>query len=127
VTLPFSVRSVQPVLAELDRESEEAAASLGASSTAVLRRIILPSLAPSMLAGAGLAFARAVGEFGSVVLISGNIPFKTEVASSWIFSLSQSDDLSGAAAVSVVLVAIALVVLVAIGLLRRRFAVGEAI
>jgi sulfate transport system permease protein len=80
-----------------------------------------------MLAGAGLAFARAVGEFGSVVLISGNIPFKTEVASSWIFSLSQSDDLSGAAAVSVVLVAIALVVLVAIGLLRRRFAVGEAI
>lgn len=127
VTLPFSVRSVQPVLAELDRESEEAAASLGASSTAVLRRIILPSLAPSMLAGAGLAFARAVGEFGSVVLISGNIPFKTEVASSWIFSLSQSDDLSGAAAISVVLVAIALVVLVAIGLLRRRFAVGEAI
>ena len=74
-----------------------------------------------MLAGAGLAFARAIGEFGSVVLISGNLPFKTEVASSWIYSLSQSDDLSSAAAVSVVLIAIALGVLVGIGLLRRRF------
>ena len=74
VTLPFSVRSVQPVLAELDRETEEAAASLGASSGRVLWRIILPSLAPAMLAGAGLAFARAVGEYGSVVLISGNVP-----------------------------------------------------
>ncbi len=95
VTLPFCVRSVQPVLAELDAETEEAAASLGASRRQVLRRIILPSVLPSVLAGAGLAFARAVGEFGSVVLISGNIPFKTEVASSWIYSLSQSDDLPG--------------------------------
>lgn len=127
VTLPFSVRSVQPVLAELDRETEEAAASLGASSAGVLRRVILPGLAPAMLAGAGLAFARAVGEFGSVVLISGNVPFKTEVASSWIYSLSQSDDLSAAAAISVVLVAIALTVLLGIGLLRRRLAISEAI
>jgi sulfate transport system permease protein len=126
VTLPFSVRSVQPVLAELDRETEEAAASLGATPAAVLRRVILPGLAPAMLAGAGLAFARALGEFGSVVLISGNIPFKTEVASSWIYSLSQSDDLSGAAAISVVLVATALVVLVGIGFLRRRFDISEA-
>ena len=127
VTLPFSVRSVQPVLAELDREAEEAAASLGASPRAVIRRIVLPSIAPAMLAGAGLAFARAVGEYGSVVLISGNLPFKTEVASSWIYNLSQSDDLQGAAAVSVVLVVIALVVLSAIGMLRRRFNVGEAV
>ncbi len=127
VTLPFSVRSVQPVLAELDRETEEAAASLGASSGRVLWRIILPSLAPAMLAGAGLAFARAIGEYGSVVLISGNVPFKTEVSSSWIFSLSQSDQLGAAAAVSVVLVAIALAVLLLIGLLRRRFDVSEAI
>ena len=126
VTLPFSVRSVQPVLAELDRETEEAAASLGAGPATVLRRVILPGLAPAMLAGAGLAFARALGEFGSVVLISGNIPFKTEVASSWIYSLSQSDDLSGAAAISVVLVAIALVVLIGFGFLRRRFDIGEA-
>ena len=108
VTLPFSVRSVQPVLAELDREAEEAAASLGASPARVLRRIVLPSIAPAMLAGAGLAFARAVGEFGSVVLISGNLPFKTEVASSWIYSLSQSDALPAAAAVSVVLIVISL-------------------
>jgi sulfate/thiosulfate transport system permease protein len=127
VTLPFAVRSVQPVLAEFDREAEEAAASLGASPTVVLRRIILPSIAPAMLAGAGLAFARAVGEFGSVVLISGNLPFKTEVASSWIYSLSQSDELGAAAAVSVVLIVIALAVLLGIGALRRRFDISEAI
>jgi sulfate transport system permease protein len=127
VTLPFSVRSVQPVLAELDVETEEAAASLGASSGRVLWRIILPSLAPAMLAGAGLAFARAMGEFGSVVLISGNVPFKTEVASSWIYSLSQSDDLSAAAAISIVLVGTALVVLLGIGLLRRHFDISESV
>jgi sulfate/thiosulfate transport system permease protein len=127
VTLPFSVRSVQPVLAELDREVEEAASSLGASSSVVLWRIILPGLAPAMLAGAGLAFARAVGEFGSVVLISGNLPFKTEVASSWIYSLSQSDELTQAAAISVVLVAVALLVLLGIGVLRRHFDISEAI
>jgi sulfate transport system permease protein len=127
VTLPFCVRSVQPVLAELDAETEEAAASLGASRGQVLRRVIVPSLLPSVLAGAGLAFARAVGEFGSVVLISGNLPFKTEVASSWIFSLSQSDDLPAASAVSIVLVAISLLVLLGIGWARRRFDVPETI
>ncbi len=127
VTLPFCVRSVQPVLAELDAEIEEAAASLGASPRQVLRRVVLPSILPAVLAGAGLAFARAVGEFGSVVLISTNIPFKTEVASSWIYSLSQSGDLPGASAVSVVLVAISLVVLVGIGWARRRFHISEAV
>lgn len=121
VTLPFCVRSVQPVLAELDRETEEAAASLGASPAGVLRRVVLPGLAPAMLSGAGLAFARAVGEFGSVVLISGNLPFKTQVASAWIYNLSQSDDLQAAAAVSTVLIAAALVVLAVIGAVRRRF------
>jgi len=126
VTLPFCVRSIQPVLAEMDRETEEAAASLGATPAGVLRRVVLPGVAPAMLAGAGLAFARAIGEFGSVVLISGNLPFKTEVSSSWIYSLSQSNQLSAAAAVSVVLIAVALVVLTAIGLLRRRFGVAEA-
>jgi len=130
VTLPFCVRSVQPVLAELDAETEEAAASLGASRRQVLRRVILPSVVPSVLAGAGLAFARAVGEFGSVVLISGNLPFKTEVASSWIYSLTQSDTpdaFSAASAVSVVLIAISLLVLVGIGWVRRRFEVPETI
>jgi sulfate transport system permease protein len=130
VTLPFCVRSVQPVLAELDAETEEAAASLGATHRQVLRRVILPSVLPAALAGAGLAFARAVGEFGSVVLISGNLPFKTEVASSWIYSLTQSgapNALPAASAVSVVLIAISLLVLVAIGWARRRFEVPETI
>ncbi len=127
VTLPFCVRSVQPVLAELDAEIEEAAESLGATRRQVLRRVLLPSLVPSVLAGAGLAFARAVGEFGSVVLISGNLPFKTEVASSWIFSLSQSGDLPAASAVSIVLVLISLIVLLAIGWTRRRFDITEKV
>jgi sulfate/thiosulfate transport system permease protein len=127
VTLPFCVRSVQPVLAELDAETEEAAASLGATRRQVLGRIVLPSLLPSVLAGAGLAFARAVGEYGSIVLISGNLPFKTELASSYIFGLSQSDDLQGASAVSIVLVAIALAVLVALGWARRRFDIPETV
>jgi sulfate transport system permease protein len=127
VTLPFCVRSVQPVLAELDAEIEEAAESLGATRRQVLRRVILPSIVPSVLAGAGLAFARAVGEFGSVVLISGNLPFKTEVASSWIFSLSQSGDLPAASAVSIVLVLISLIVLLAIGWTRRRFDITEKV
>ena len=127
VTLPFCVRSVQPVLAELDAEVEDAASSLGATRRQVLRRILLPSVLPAVLAGAGLAFARTVGEFGSVVLISGNIPFKTEVASSWIFSLSQSDALPAASAVSIVLVTISLLVLLGIGWARRRFDVPETV
>jgi sulfate transport system permease protein len=126
VTLPFCVRSVQPVLAELDAETEDAAASLGATRRQVLFRVILPSVLPSVLAGAGLAFARAVGEFGSIVLISGGIP-KTEVSSAYIFGLAQSDDFTGAAAVSIVLVAIALVVLLAIGWARRRFDIPDTI
>jgi sulfate transport system permease protein len=127
VTLPFCVRSVQPVLAELDAEIEEAASSLGATRRQVLGRIVLPSILPSVLAGAGLAFARAVGEFGSVVLISNNIPFKTQVASSWIYGLTQSDDLPQASAVSITLVAIALIVLLAIGWVRRRFDIPETV
>ena len=127
VTLPFCVRSVQPVLAELDAEIEEAAESLGATRRQVLRRILLPAILPSVLAGAGLAFARAVGEFGSVVLISGNLPFKTEVASSYIYSLSQGGNLPAASAVSVVLVLISLAVLLAIGFARRRFDVPDKV
>src|SRR5207302_5562600 len=84
VTLPFVVRTVQPVLIELDREMEEAAASLGASRFMTFRRVVLPNILPAILSGVALAFARAVGEFGSVVLVSGNVPFKTEVASVYI-------------------------------------------
>jgi len=120
VTLPFVVRAVQPVLLELDREMEQAAESLGASSFTVFRRIILPNLLPAILAGGGLAFARAIGEFGSLVLITGNLPFKTEAASYFIFSRVESDDPVGAAAVSVVLLVTALVVLLIFGWLSKR-------
>jgi sulfate transport system permease protein len=120
VTLPFVVRAVQPVLLELDRDMEEAAESLGARRPTVVRRIILPSLTPAILAGSALGFARAVGEFGSLVLLTGNIPFKTQAASVFIFSQVESDDVTGAAAVSVVLLAISLLVLLAMGWLSRR-------
>ena len=85
VTLPFVVRAVQPVLHELDEEMEEAAASLGASNLRIFRSIVLPNLTPAIIAGCALAFARAIGEFGSLVLITGNIPFDTQVASVYIF------------------------------------------
>jgi sulfate transport system permease protein len=126
VTLPFVVRSVQPVLMELDTEMEEAAVSLGASSATVFRRIVLPNLVPAILSGAALAFARAVGEFGSVVLISGNIPFRTEVASVFIFGRIESDAVTSAAAVSVLLLALSLIVLVAIRALGRLGHGGDA-
>jgi len=122
VTLPFVVRSVQPVLLELDLDMEEAAASLGASPTVILRRILLPTLLPAILTGAGLAFARAIGEYGSIVLISGNIPFKTEIASVAIFNQIENDDPAAAAAISVVLLLISLIVLAAMDLVRRRSA-----
>jgi len=119
VTLPFVVRSVQPVVQELDTEMEEAAASLGASSITIFRRVVLPNLVPAILSGAAMSFARAVGEFGSVVLVAGNIPFHTQLASVYIFGQVESDDPIGAAAVSVVLLGISLVVLLAIGVLGR--------
>jgi sulfate transport system permease protein len=119
VTLPFVVRAVQPVLLELDTEMEEAAASLGARPLAVFRRIVFPNLLPAILSGVTLAFARAVGEFGAVVLISGNIPFKTEVSSVYIFGQLQAGNGTGAAAVSVLLLVISFGVLLAIGAFRR--------
>ncbi|MGE5690302.1 MAG: sulfate ABC transporter permease subunit CysT [Pseudomonadota bacterium] len=119
VTLPFVVRTVQPVLLELDAEMEEAAASLGAGRTTVFRRVIFPNLLPGILSGVALAFARAVGEFGSVVLISGNLPFRTQVSSVYIFGQIESDNVAGAAAVSVVLLVISFAVLLGIGGIRR--------
>jgi len=119
VTLPFVVRAVQPLLMELDREMEEAATSLGAGGLTVFRRIIFPNLLPGILAGVLLAFARALGEFGSLILISGNIPFRTEVSSVFIRSQIESGDISGAAAVSVVLLAISLLLLVLVSLFVR--------
>jgi sulfate/thiosulfate transport system permease protein len=119
VTLPFVVRTVQPVLIELDREMEEAAASLGAAQFTIFRRIVFPHLLPALLSGIALAFARAVGEFGAVILISGNLPFKTEVASLYAFQRLSSGDEQGAAALAVLLLVISLGVLLAIGALRR--------
>jgi sulfate/thiosulfate transport system permease protein len=119
VTLPFVVRTVQPVMLELDKEVEEAAASLGAGKGTIFRRVILPSLLPAMLSGTALAFARSISEFGSTVLISGNIPFDTQVAAVSIFGQIESDNMTGAAAVSTVLLVVALVMLVAMDLLQR--------
>jgi sulfate/thiosulfate transport system permease protein len=120
VTLPFVIRAVQPVLLALDTEMEEAAASLGARPLTIFRRVVLPNLTPAIVAGAALAFARAVGEFGSLVLISGNIPFDTEVASVYIFGQIEGGNPESAAAVSVVLLAISIGVLFLINLLGRR-------
>src|SRR5262249_45347555 len=106
VTLPFVIRAVQPVLMEVDLEMEDAAASLGAPNRRIFRSILLPNLAPAIIAGCGLAFARAIGEFGSLVLLTGNVPFKTQVASVYIYGRVQTSDYSGAAAVSVLLLAI---------------------
>jgi sulfate/thiosulfate transport system permease protein len=119
VTLPFVIRAVQPVLHELDQEMEEAAASLGASNKRIFRSIILPNLTPAIVAGCALAFARAIGEFGSLVLITGNIPFDTQVASVYIFGRIESDNTTAAAAVSVLLLVIAVLVLFALNLFVR--------
>ena len=120
VTLPFVVRSVQPVLIEADREVEEAAASLGASNWTTFRRVVLPTLAPAVLSGAGLAFARAIGEYGSVVLIGGNIPRETQVASQYIQQQIEIDRPVNAAAVSVALLAIAFVTLLLLRVVAGR-------
>lgn len=119
VTLPFIVRTVQPVLAELDREVEEAARSLGASSFTTFRRIVLPSLIPAIAAGAALSFARGVSEYGSLVLLSGNLPGRTEVASVRILSSIENDNTGAAASVATVLLAISLVVIVIFDVTQR--------
>ena len=120
VTLPFVVRTVQPVLAELDGEVEQAAASLGASPFTTFRRITLPAIVPAIAAGAALSFARAVSEYGSLVLLSGNLPMKTEVSSVRILSSIENDNVAGAASVATILLVISLAVIVALDLLQRR-------
>ncbi|HTZ45308.1 MAG TPA: sulfate ABC transporter permease subunit CysT [Jatrophihabitans sp.] len=119
VTLPFVVRSVQPVLLALETDAEEAARSLGAGPVSTFRRIVLPALLPAILSGAALAFGRAMGEYGSVVLISGQVQYRTEVASLYVYKQVQDDDLAGAASTAVVLLAVSLLVLAGLGLLRR--------
>lgn len=119
VTLPFVVRTVQPVLQELDPELEQAAHSLGASHATTFRRIVFPNLLPGILSGVALAFAKAVGEFGALVIITGNIPFDTEVSSVYIFGRIESGDSASAAAAAVVLLGISFVTLLSIGAIRH--------
>ncbi len=119
VTLLFVVRSVQPLLLELDREMESAAASLGAGNFTIFRRIVFPNLLPGIMAGAALAFARSLGEFGSLILITGNIPFKTEVASVYIRARIEQDNLVAASAVSVILLVVSLLLLFSLTLIQR--------
>ncbi len=119
ITLPFVVRSVQPTLLELERETEEAAISLGASSWTTFRKVVLPSLRPAILAGAGLAFARAIGEFGSLILMAGSV----KIASIYIAAKIETNDPAGAAAVSVVLLLISVGVLLILG----RFAKAKGL
>lgn len=122
VTLPFVVRAVQPVLQELDIEVEQAARSLGASQLQTLTRVVLPSLAPAIAAGAALSFARAVSEYGSLVLISGNLALRTEVTSVRILTYIESGQTAQAAVVATVLLVIAFVVIVGLDVLQRRVA-----
>jgi sulfate transport system permease protein len=118
VTLPFVVRAVQPLLLEMDREMEAAAASLGASNFTIFRRIIFPNLLPGLGAGIALAFARALGEFGSVLLFAGGLP-DTTVTSVHIRNLVESNNLVGASAVSMVLLVLSLVLLGCVSLIQR--------
>ncbi|MGE0881055.1 MAG: sulfate ABC transporter permease subunit CysT [Acidimicrobiia bacterium] len=119
VSLPFVVRTVQPVLEELDLDVEEAAASLGASRFTVFRRVILPSLYPAISAGAALSFARGISEYGSLVLLSGNLANRTEVASVRILSFIEGDKIESAAAIATVLLVVSLIVIVLLDVLQR--------
>jgi len=122
VTLPFIVRTVQPVLEELDADVEEASASLGANRLTTFRRIILPSLVPAIAAGAALSFARGISEYGSLVLLSGNLPNRTEVASVRVMTYIENGDSTSAAAVATLMLVVALAVIVVLDIIQRRVA-----
>ncbi|WP_374310966.1 sulfate ABC transporter permease subunit CysT [Dongia sp.] len=119
IGLPFVVRTVQPVLQDFEPELEEASASLGASRIQVFVLVILPSILPALLTGAALAFARAVGEYGSVIFIAGNMPMKSEIAPLLIVSKLEQFDYAGAAAIAVVMLAISFVMLLVLNLIQR--------
>jgi sulfate transport system permease protein len=127
IGLPFVVRAVQPVLEEIEPEIEEAAACLGASRWVTLRRVVLPVLAPAAVAGFAQAFARALGEYGSIVFISGNMPMKTEVAPLLIMTKLEQYDYDGAAAIAVVLLGVSFAVLVVVHKLQGGLAASRAV
>jgi sulfate transport system permease protein len=127
VGLPFTVRTVQPVLESLHIEHEEAAASLGASRLATLRRVVLPQMLPAMLTGFALAFARGVGEYGSVIFIAGNLPYVSEIAPLLIVIKLEEFDYSGATVIAVLMLALSFVILFLVNKLQRRLARGQSV
>lgn len=120
VTFPFVIRSVQPVLMEMEKDMEEAAQTLGASRVTIFFRVVLPTLLPSILTGAALSFSRALGEFGSIVIVAGNIPFKTQVASVYIYGEIESANIQSALGTSVVLLVSSFVILFFLNALQKR-------
>ena len=128
VGLPFMVRTVQPVMEEIDRDVEEAAATLGATRLQTVRRVILPGLTPAILTGFALAFARAVGEYGSVIFIAGNIPYVSEIAPLLIVIRLEEFNYAGATAIAAIMLVISFLMLFAINLVqswsRRRYGYG---
>jgi sulfate transport system permease protein len=120
VGLPFVVRSVQPVLEDLDKETEDAARSLGATRWQTFTRVIMPTVLPALLTGFALAFARAIGEYGSVVFISGNLPMRTEITPLLIITKLEQYDYAGATAIAVVMLVVSFIMLLAINLLQAR-------
>jgi len=119
VTFPFVVRSVQPVLMEMDKDMEEAAQTLGASRFTIFSRVILPTLLPAILTGAALSFSRALGEFGSIVIVAGNIPFKTQVSSVYIYGEIESANMQSALGTAVVLLTCSLLILILLNYIQR--------
>lgn len=119
VTFPFVVRAVQPVLMEMDKDMEEAAQTLGASKIRVFFKVVLPTLIPAILTGAALSFSRALGEFGSIVIVAGNIPFKTQVSSVYIYGEIESANTQSALGSAVLLLGLSLVILIILNLLQR--------
>jgi sulfate transport system permease protein len=128
IGLPFVVRTVQPVMEEIDRETEEAAATLGASRRQTIRRVILPGLLPAILTGFALAFARAVGEYGSVIFIAGNIPYVSEIAPLLIVIKLEEFSYAAATAIAAIMLAVSFAMLLVINLIqawsRRRYGYG---
>jgi sulfate transport system permease protein len=120
VRFPFVVRTVQPVLMEIDLDQEDAAATLGASGWMTFRRVLLPALAPAVISGALLSFARALGEFGSIIVVAGNFPLRSQTAAVYVLSQIESDNQRGASAMSVVLLALAFSLVFVVDLIQRR-------
>jgi len=125
VTFPFVVRSVQPVLLEMERDMEEAAKTLGATPSKIFFKIVMPTLTPAIITGAALSFSRAMGEFGSIAIVAGNIPFKTQVASVYIYGELESNNQQGALGVSVFLLLCSLFILILLNIIKNKKRTNE--